>query len=95
MCYCILYVGDITCITTVSGEAVFEIRQESTPSQASQNTSPIYSIPLTAGSFVLLSGESRWKWEHRVLPKSISEVSEVVVNVSNDVGRISLVLGCK
>lgn len=74
--------GEITSITTLFGTATFQIRPEDKTSY-----SATYSIPLTPGSIVLLSGDSRWKWEHRVLPKDSA--------LENKIGRISLVLGCK
>lgn len=74
--------GEITSITTILGSATFQIRPEDRTSD-----SDTYSIPLTPGSIVLLSGDSRWKWEHRVLPQKASVVDSI--------GRISLVLGCR
>eukprot|EP00933_Yihiella_yeosuensis_P051809 TRINITY_DN49782_c0_g1_i1.p1 TRINITY_DN49782_c0_g1~~TRINITY_DN49782_c0_g1_i1.p1 ORF type:complete len:266 (-),score=41.66 TRINITY_DN49782_c0_g1_i1:400-1197(-) len=76
--------GDITSITTIFGSAVFQIRPE-----GKDDCTTICSIPLIPGSIVLLSGDSRWKWEHRILPSETSTVQ------SQDVGRISLVLGCR
>lgn len=74
--------GEITSITTLFGAAIFQIRPEDKTSY-----SATYSLPLPPGSTVVLSGESRWKWEHRVLSKESG--------VENSIGRISLVLGCK
>jgi alkylated DNA repair dioxygenase AlkB len=74
--------GEITSITTIFGNATFEIRPEDKTSY-----SATYSLPLTSGSIVLLSGDSRWKWEHRVLSQETSAISGI--------GRISLVLGCR
>lgn len=76
--------GDITSITTIFGSAVFQIRPE-----GKDDCTTTCSIPLIPGSIVLLSGDSRWKWEHRILPSETSTVQ------SQDVGRISLVLGCR
>mmetsp|Transcript_29159 Transcript_29159/g.34364 ORF Transcript_29159/g.34364 Transcript_29159/m.34364 type:complete len:252 (-) Transcript_29159:77-832(-) len=75
--------GDITSITTVHGSAIFQIRPEGERS----HMLPTYSIPLSPGSLILLSGESRWNWEHRVLPQDCS--------LSGHTGRLSLVLGCR
>ena len=74
--------GEITSITTIFGNATFQIRPEDKTSY-----SATYSLPLTAGSIVLLSGDSRWKWEHRVLSQETS--------ATGGIGRISLVLGCR
>lgn len=74
--------GEITSITTIFGNATFQIRPEDKSSY-----SATYSLPLTPGSIVLLSGDSRWKWEHRVLSQEPS--------LTDSIGRISLVLGCR
>lgn len=74
--------GEITSITTIFGNATFQIRPEDKTSY-----SATYSLPLTPGSIVLLSGDSRWKWEHRVLSQETS--------TADGIGRISLVLGCR
>ncbi|KAK3277178.1 hypothetical protein CYMTET_14802 [Cymbomonas tetramitiformis] len=47
--------GEITSITTILGLADFEIRPEDGTSFSTS------SFPLTPGSVVLLSGESRWR----------------------------------
>lgn len=74
--------GEITSITTIFGNATFQIRPEDKTSY-----SATYSLPLTPGSIVLLSGDSRWRWEHRVLAQETS--------TADSIGRISLVLGCR
>lgn len=74
--------GEITSITTIYGTANLQIRPEDRTSY-----SATYSLPLTPGSIVLLSGDSRWKWEHRVLSQPSS--------TNSPIGRISLVLGCR
>lgn len=52
--------------------------------------SPVsYSATLIPGSLFLLSGDSRWKWLHKVLPKDVPLMD------SERIRRISLVLGCK
>lgn len=68
--------GEITSITSIVGKGTFEIRES--PS----DINPL-SIDLIPGSILLLSGASRWEWEHRVIPETCG---------SQD--RISLVLGC-
>lgn len=74
--------GEITSITTIFGDATFQIRSEDKTSDLAT-----YSLPLTPGSIVLLSGDSRWRWEHRVLSQETS--------TADSIGRISLVLGCQ
>jgi hypothetical protein len=74
--------GEITSITTIFGNAIFEIRAEDKTKDLTT-----YSLPLTPGSIVLLSGDSRWEWEHRVLSQETSQTDHI--------GRISLVLGCR
>ncbi|MGE0197299.1 MAG: hypothetical protein AB7H48_07880 [Parachlamydiales bacterium] len=74
--------GEITSITTIFGNATFQIRPENKTSY-----SATYSLPLTPGSIVLLSGDSRWRWEHRVLSQETS--------TADGIGRISMVLGCR
>lgn len=73
--------GEITSITTIFGNATFQIHPEEKASYSA------ISLPLIPRSIVLLSGDSRWKWKHRVLPQETSAIS--------DIGRISLVLGCR
>ena len=74
--------GEITSITTIFGNATFQIRPEDKTSY-----SATYSLPLIPGSIVLLSGDSRWRWEHRVLSQETS--------TADSIGRISMVLGCQ
>lgn len=67
--------GDVTMILNVQREAVFEI------------TDNVRSVrmELPVGSLLILSGESRWQWQHRVKDSIEDEATE----------RISLVLGCR
>ena len=74
--------GEITSITTIFGNTTLQIRPEDKTSY-----SATYSLPLIPGSIVLLSGDSRWKWEHRVLSQETS--------ITDGIRRISLVLGCR
>ena len=74
--------GDITSITSIIGNATFQIRPE-----GQSSCSSTYSLTLTPGSIVLMSGDFRWKWEHRILPQETS--------TTDGIGRISLVLGCR
>lgn len=75
--------GDITSITTIFGNATFQICPEESTDDAE-----VHSFSLTPGSFVGLTGDSRWKWKHRVLSQEISSLSDRI-------GRISCVLGCR
>lgn len=84
--------GLITTIFTFLDSATFEIRKR-------VDNSRIQQIILTPGSAVVLSGESRYDWEHCVLPRETKEKSKEVINEANDyrvagVKRISMVLGC-
>jgi len=44
---------------------------------------PVHSMDLTPGSLLVLSGEGRWNWVHRVLPQQAVDGME----------RVSLVFG--
>jgi hypothetical protein len=79
--------GDITCIHTILTAATLQIRKKADHSQ-------YYSVVMRPGSILLLSGESRWDWEHRVLPQSIDLTTLPAKLQDIKVGRISLVLGC-
>lgn len=67
--------GDVTMILNVQREAVFEIT----------DAVHVVRIELPVGSLLILSGESRWQWQHRVADSTEAEATE----------RISLVLGCR
>jgi hypothetical protein len=47
-------------------------------------------LQLTPGSILLMSGESRWDWLHRVVPKQLENEQH-----QYPFHRMSLVLGCK
>jgi alkylated DNA repair dioxygenase AlkB len=75
--------GIMTSITTVLGDGYFEIKPDDPDSQVS------YKLKLSPNSLVVLSGDSRWRWVHRVIRKHQDSVSAGIIN------RISLVLGCR
>lgn len=80
--------GQVTAIFTLISSAKLEMRKKGT-------IDPSHSIVLTPGSLFLLSGESRWNWEHRVVPKSIQEGDQPIeLPDSEPISRMSLVLGC-
>lgn len=67
--------GDVTMILNVQREAVFEIT----------DGVRVVRFELPVGSLLILSGESRWQWKHRVTGSTEVDSTE----------RISLVLGCR
>lgn len=80
--------GQVTAIFTLMSNATLEMRKKG-------ETEASHSIQLTPGSLFLLSGESRWEWEHRVLPKNLQENNDSEdEHCPHDISRISLVLGC-
>lgn len=48
----------------------------------------IADIQMAVGSLLILSGESRYEWKHRVLPMVASGEAEI-----GEIERVSLVLG--
>lgn len=46
---------------------------------------------LHPGTLLMFSGESRWLWQHRIVPTELSEEDKGNVG---DIYRMSLVLGC-
>ncbi|MCD9458790.1 hypothetical protein [Marinibactrum halimedae] len=71
--------GVVTMIMNIQREATFEI----TNGQCTE------AIHLPVGALLLLSGESRYQWKHRVLPTRSTE------NKESKIERVSLVLGIK
>lgn len=71
--------GVVTMIMNIHRAAMFQIT----------NGSDIFDIRLPIGALLLLSGESRYKWKHRILP------SKSESNTPNSIERVSLVLGVK
>lgn len=70
--------GVVTMILNVQREALFQIAKGDT----------VLDIPLPVGALLLLSGESRYEWKHRVLPSEAQAGS-----AAHAVERVSLVLG--
>jgi len=71
--------GIITMILNIHREVTFQIT----------NDKDMLDIRLSLGALLILSGDSRYKWKHRVMPcKGTSKVE-------NHVERVSLVLGVK
>jgi len=69
--------GVVTMIMNVQREALFQIAKGDL----------MQDIKLPIGGLLVLSGESRYQWKHRVLPETSGE------SASEDVERVSLVLG--
>jgi hypothetical protein len=70
--------GVVTMILNIQREVLFQI---------ANNENAVTDIPLPVGSLLLLSGESRYEWKHRVLP------SDAPTTGGHRVQRVSLVLG--
>lgn len=70
--------GVVTMILNVQREALFQIAKGDV----------VNGIPLPVGALLLLSGESRYEWKHRVLPAAAPAGGD-----PNAVERVSLVLG--
>ena len=72
--------GTSTMILNIHNKAVFQIKKDDVTKE----------IELPIGSLLILSGESRYEWKHRVLPSTIDSTQ-----INEDIQRISLVLGYK
>lgn len=72
--------GVSTMILNIHNKAIFQIKKDDV----------IKEIELPVGSLLILSGESRYEWKHRVLPSQID-----AARVDEEIQRISLVLGYK
>lgn len=72
--------GVSTMILNIHNKAVFQIKRDDV----------IKEVELPIGSLLILSGESRYEWKHRVLPSAIDSTK-----ITEDIQRISLVLGYK
>ena len=70
--------GVVTMILNVQREALFQIAKDEC----------VHDIQLPIGGLLVLSGESRYQWKHRVLPTPSEQT-----NTGNCVERASLVLG--
>ena len=83
--------GDVTVILTLMAPADMELR----PVDIGSDSGCLSRIGLTPGSLLLLSGEARWKWQHRVIPKRTQSPSVKTSSFNDGVQRMSLVLGCR
>lgn len=72
--------GVSTMILNIHNKAVFQIKKDDVTKE----------IELPVGALLILSGESRYEWKHRVLPSTID-----TTQINEDIQRISLVLGYK
>jgi hypothetical protein len=75
--------GPITMIATLRRGATLELRHKDAAAGATPE-----SLVLQPGSLVVLSGEARYEWEHRVLSSPGSGGEE-------DISRVSTVFGCQ
>ncbi len=69
--------GVVTMILNIQREVLFQIAKEES----------FFDINLPRGSLLVLSGESRYQWKHRVLPMKSN------ASTNGDIERVSLVLG--
>jgi hypothetical protein len=74
--------GEITAIFSLLSEAEVQMKHES-------EVGPTYSGILKPGSLFVLSGEARWSWLHRIVPKTLGGERP-----EQSIHRMSLVLGC-
>jgi hypothetical protein len=74
--------GPITMIATLRRGATLELLHK----DAAEGAVP-ERVDLQPGSLVVLSGEARWEWRHRILPAPNEGDKE-------DVSRVSVVFGC-
>ena len=72
--------GVVTMIVNIQREAQFQIAKDEI----------LREVIIPVGGLLVLSGESRYVWKHRVLPMGSSQLS-----TQDDIERISLVLGFK
>ncbi len=77
--------GEITGIVTLLCDAEVEMKPNRDAAEAT------YRATLTPGSLFLLSGDARWQWVHRVLPRPLLHAA----TTEGTTQRVSLVLGCK
>ena len=77
--------GIVTMILNIQREATFQIAKENT----------LHELRLPVGALLILSGESRYEWQHRVLPEHSLTPNNSDDASSGTVKRVSLVLGFK
>ena len=101
--------GEITFIYPILSSATLEMKrelpelllqqrnQQEPHAHSSSDTDEIhtYSTELPAAALLMLSGESRWDWQHRILPQGVPTEVEDAPPTEGKIWRISLVLGCK
>lgn len=90
--------GDVTVILSLMCGASMEVRPLPAPGATTDPKDKKYHMrfELSPGSLVLLSGEARWLWQHRTVPRSIKGgESDTGSTEGNDMQRMSLVLGCR
>jgi hypothetical protein len=82
--------GVVTMIMNIQREALFQIAKgESGGGSGDGGGDAVTDIDLPVGCLLILSGESRYRWKHRVLPMAAGGASAA----PNGVERVSLVLG--
>ena len=74
--------GEITAIFTLMNSAELQMKRK-------EEAAASYSTLLIPGSIVVLSGEARWSWLHRVVPQKIAYSL-----APGSIHRMSLVVGC-
>ena len=97
--------GDVTVILSLMCGASMELRPLPKAGEEGNSTekNPCHMrIELSPGSLLLLSGEARWKWQHRIVPRTGTGTGTGRTDSDDeddselpDVQRISLVLGCR
>ena len=101
--------GDITVIITLKNSAEMQIRPVSSGSTSKEPQEHKIEHPrilLEPGSLLLLNGEARWEWEHRIIPQIINDEEEenddktqqqhhTTSSSMSSIYRMSLVLGCR
>lgn len=78
--------GESTVIYTLLSEAKMELKRP-------EDSSAVYTVTLPPNSLLVLGGEARWKWQHRVLSENIDAESSAALANETAVKRLSLVLG--
>lgn len=73
--------GAITSIFTLLSDAELQMKRF-------HDANPTFSVTLEPNSLLLLSGDSRWKWQHRILS---SPLQSSMLKIE----RMSVVLGCR
>lgn len=77
--------GAVTMILSLMAGARMELVHESDTKNADVRV-----VDMEPSSLLVLSGEARYNWRHRVLPTNVANKV-----AQNEIGRVSLVLGCQ